>query len=112
VGFTDRKPLHVLVRDPASGRVLGGISGRTSLGLLFIDVVYLPPELRRGGVGRRILAMAEEEARRRGCVAGVLYSINFQAPGFYQRMGWEVFGEIACLPPGTSRVFLTKRFVT
>lgn len=111
MGYSDRRPLHVLVRDPASGRVLGGISGRTSLGLLFIDVVYLPPALRRGRVGRRMLVMAEEEARRRGCVAGVLYSITFQAPRFYQRMGWEVFGEIACVPPGTSRVFMTKRFV-
>jgi hypothetical protein len=38
----------------------------------------------------------------------VLYTISFQAPGFYARHGWRVFGEISCEPPGTSRVFMTK----
>jgi hypothetical protein len=38
----------------------------------------------------------------------VLYTISLQAPGFYARPGWRVFGEISCEPPGTSRVFMTK----
>jgi hypothetical protein len=50
-----------------------------------------------------ILEMAENEARRRDCRAGVLLTINFQAPGFYQRLGWRVFGEIPCDPPGMKR---------
>jgi hypothetical protein len=57
-----------------------------------------------------MMATAEQEAQRRGCRAGVLYTITFQAPGFYQKLGWRIFGEIACDPPGTSRVFLTKTF--
>jgi GNAT superfamily N-acetyltransferase len=110
VGYADREPLHVVVRASEHGQILGGISGRTSLGLLFINVVYLPEELRGAGIGTRMMTLAEEEARRRGCCAGVLFTINFQAPGFYQRLGWRVFGEIPCDPPGTSRVFLTKNF--
>ena len=54
---------------------------------------------------------AEAEARERGCRSGVLYTISFQAPGFYARHGWRVFGEIPCDPPGTSRVFMTKDLV-
>jgi hypothetical protein len=54
------------------------------------------------------LGQAEDEGRRRGCRVGVLYTISFQAPGFYARHGWRVFGEIPCDPPGTSRVFMTK----
>jgi GNAT superfamily N-acetyltransferase len=110
IGYSDRVPLHVLVTDPDTGAVLGGIAGRTSLGLLFIDLVYLPDTLRGRDIGTRMLAMAEDEARRRGCRAGVLYTISFQAPGFYQRLGWRVFGDIPCDPPGVSRVFLTKDF--
>jgi len=108
VGYADRMPLAVIVRDGDSGQVLGGICGRTSLGLLFIDTVYLPESLRGQDVGTRMLAMAEEEGRRRGCKNGVLYTISFQAPRFYERLGWRVFGEVPCDPPGTSRVFLTK----
>jgi len=104
-------PLHVLVSDPDSGKIVGGITGRKSLGLMFIDLVYLPEILRGRDIGARMMALAEEEARRRGCRAGVLYTISFQAPEFYNRLGWRVFGEIPCDPPGTSRVFLTKDFL-
>jgi GNAT superfamily N-acetyltransferase len=107
-GIDDSRPLAVVVSDPDTNEVLGGITGRTSLGLLFIDLVFLPDELRGGGLGSRILELAEAEGRRRGCRAALLYTISFQAPRFYERHGWRVFGEIACDPPGTSRIFMTK----
>jgi len=108
VGYADRRLLHVIARDPDTGKILGGILGRTSLGLWFVDLVFLPDTKRGSGLGTKILAEAEAEARRRGCRAGVLYTINFQAPGFYERNGWHRFGEIPCDPPGTSRIFMTK----
>src|SRR6516164_5942875 len=66
-GIADRRPLAVLVKD--KGGVIGGVLGRTSLGLLFIDLVFLPENLRGGGIGRRMIVAAEDEGRRRGCVA-------------------------------------------
>ena len=57
------------------------------------------------------MRLAEDEARRRGCVAAVLYTISFQAPGFYEKNGYRVLGTVACLPPGTSRIFMTKPLV-
>ena len=39
----------------------------------------------------------------------MLYTISFQAPEFYERHGYRRFGTIDGQPPGTSRVFLTKR---
>jgi GNAT superfamily N-acetyltransferase len=110
VGYADRKALHVIVRDSDTGKIVGGITGRTSLGLMFIDLIYLPEALRGHDIGTQIMTLAEQEAQRRGCRAGVLYTISFQAPDFYKRLGWRVFGEVPCDPPGTSRVFLTKDF--
>jgi GNAT superfamily N-acetyltransferase len=109
VGYADRRRLAVVVRDPATGQMLGGAIGRSSLGLLFLDMFYLPPALRKSGLGSKVLRMFEDEGRRRGCASAVLYTISFQAPGFYERCGWQRFGEIACDPPGTKRVFMTKR---
>lgn len=107
-GYQDRQVLSVVVRDRDSQRVLGGAMGRTSLGLLFLDLFYLPPALRGLGLGSRILQQFEEEGRRRGCASAVLYTISFQAPEFYELRGWRRFGEIACSPEGTSRVFMSK----
>ncbi|UTH74819.1 GNAT family N-acetyltransferase [Chromobacterium sp. IIBBL 290-4] len=107
-GYADRLPLAVLARDPDSGEVLGGAYGRSSLGLLFLDLFHLPESRRGQGLGSRILAAFEEEGRRRGCRHAVLYTISFQAPDFYQKHGWQAFGEIPCDPPGTSRIFLRK----
>jgi GNAT superfamily N-acetyltransferase len=107
-GTDDRRPLAVFVKDAASRQVVGGLTGRTSLGLLFVDLFYIPPALRRSGIGSDVLRQAEDEGRRRGCRTAVVYTISFQAPGFYERNGWRIFGEVPCDPPGTSRVFLTK----
>ncbi|MFH8381511.1 GNAT family N-acetyltransferase [Kitasatospora sp. NPDC018058] len=107
-GVDDRRPLAVLVREPGTHRLLGGLTGRTSLGLFFVDLFFLPPELRGNGLGGAILRRAEAEARARGCRSAVLYTISFQAPGFYRKHGWTRLGEVPCDPPGTTRVFMTK----
>jgi GNAT superfamily N-acetyltransferase len=106
-GISDFKSLAVVVKDPATGEALGGAIGRSSLGLLFLDLFYLPEAMRGAGLGTAVLRAFEEEGRKRGCRAGVLYTISFQAPGFYERNGWRRFGEIAS-KPGISRIFMTK----
>jgi GNAT superfamily N-acetyltransferase len=106
-GSSDRRPLAVIVNDAGTGKPVGGLIGRTSLGVLLIELFYLPAALRGHALGRRIIQQAEDEARRRGCVSAVLYTISFQAPGFYERCGYRRFGEV----PGTngvSRIFLSK----
>ena len=45
-GIDDWRPLAVLISDPETRRALGGLTGRTSLGLLFIDVFFLPEALK------------------------------------------------------------------
>jgi GNAT superfamily N-acetyltransferase len=107
-GYADRLPLAVVAKDSVTGDILGGALGRTSLGLLFLDLFYLPAALRGRGLGARILQKFEEEGRQRGCRSAMLYTISFQAPKFYERHGWRAFGEIPCDPAGTSRIFMTK----
>jgi GNAT superfamily N-acetyltransferase len=108
-GVSDSRALAILVRNSETQNVVGGLLGRTSLGLLRVETFFLPEDLRRGGLGSRILAMAEEEARRRGCTRAVLSTIHFQAPGFYLKQGWEVAARIECEPPGHTRFYMTKK---
>jgi GNAT superfamily N-acetyltransferase len=107
-GYRDWRPLAVLVKDPATGATLGGLVGRTSLGLFFVERFYLPSALRRRDLGSRVLRHAEEEAKRRGCRNVALITMTIQAPGFYARQGYRELGRIPCDPPGHARVFMTK----
>jgi len=109
VGRWDGSPLAILARDPETKKVLGGLLGRTSLGLLTVERFFLPENLRRDRLGSRILAMAEEEGQRRGCTRAVLSTLHFQAPGFYLKRGWEVAARIECEPPGHTRFYMTKK---
>jgi GNAT superfamily N-acetyltransferase len=103
----DWRPLAVSAHDPDSGELVGGLLGRTSLGLFFLDLFYLPERMRRGGTGSAMIRMAEAEAVRRGCRAATLVTVNFQAPEFYARHGWEEFGRIPTIP-GVERIFMRK----
>ena len=104
----DSAALDVLVRDEDSGQPVGGLLGHTSYGLFFLDLFYLPDELRGSSLGSRVIGLAEAEARQRGCTAAFVYTVMFQAPGFYERHGYRRFGEIDCSPDGATRIFLTK----
>ncbi|MFM0068825.1 GNAT family N-acetyltransferase [Paraburkholderia aspalathi] len=107
-GQPDNSVLDVLITDPSTCEVVGGLVGRTSLGLFFINLVYVPENLRGSGVGSAVLKQAEAEAKRRGCCRAVLFTITFQAPEFYRKHGYEVFGDVPCEPEGTSRIYMVK----
>jgi GNAT superfamily N-acetyltransferase len=106
----DWRPLAVTVRDPETGELAGGLLGRTSMGLFFLDLFFLPKKLRGNGIGSQALRMAEVEAISRGCRAATLVTVNFQAPEFYARHGWQEFGRIASAP-GVERIFMRKALV-
>lgn len=108
-GYRDQRPLAVLVSDPATSEVVGGLYGSTSYGLLRIDRFFLPETLRKQGLGSQVLRAAEEEGRRRGCSRALLSTLSFQAPLFYEGQGWQVVARIDCDPPGHTRFMMTKR---
>ena len=110
-GYDDYRPLAEFVADPRTGKVVGGLYGASSRGQLRIDRFFLPEDLRRGRLGSRLLAMAEEEGRRRGCTRVTLNTMEIQAPGFYRKRGYEAAAVLDCEPPGVTRYLMTKRLV-
>ena len=67
--------------------------------------------MRSAGIGSRVLATAEEEARRRGCTRITLTTLSVQAPGFYQKQGYDIAATIDCDPPGLTHYYMMKRLV-
>jgi GNAT superfamily N-acetyltransferase len=108
-GYYDFRPLAVFVRDPQTGKVIGGLHGRSEFGLVYVAWFFLPEDWRGARIGSRVLAMAEEEGRRRGCTRIALTTLSIEAPGFYQKQGYNVAATIDCEPPGLTRYYMMKR---
>ena len=97
----------ITVRD-AGAKIVGGLWGYAWHGWLFVELLALGPA-RGAGLGRRVMTMAEAEARRLGCTGIWLDTFTFQAPGFYQKLGFVEAGRIKDNPAGHDRIFLVKR---
>lgn len=109
--FESYQPLCLFVRDN-HGKVLGGLLAITYWGWLVIEILWLPETLRGQDLGTDLVTMAEAEAIKRGCHSAMLDSLSHQAPGFYQKLGYEVFAVLEDFPPGHEKIFLKKRLDT
>jgi GNAT superfamily N-acetyltransferase len=105
------RPLVLLLSEPDSDDIVGGLYGSTWMSYLHVNLLFVPEKMRGAGIGRALMIEAETEAIRRGCSAASLDTFSFQARGFYERLGYCVFGTLDDYPPGHSRFYLTKRLV-
>ena len=101
--------LAVVVRD-GEGKLLGGVAGRTIYRQLLIDVLWVEPTSRGAGLGRQLMAMAEAEARQRGCLAAQVDTLSFQAPDFYTKLGFKVIGQVTGVADSPDRYFMLKTY--
>ena len=107
VGPANRQPLAVLLRDEA-GTMLGGLSGYTAWGWLYVQWLWVAEGQRGQGLAGRMLAAAEEEARARGCHASYIDTFSPVALKAYERAGYVPFGKLDDFPKGRTRTFLQK----
>jgi GNAT superfamily N-acetyltransferase len=105
----DFRLLGLLLKDE-QGATIGGLWGRSAYEWLFIELLFVPDNLRGSGVGTQLMRQAEEIARERHCTGVWLDTFAFQALPFYQKLGYTVFGELKDHPRGISQYWLQKRF--
>lgn len=89
----------------------GGLWGNTNWGYLSVNLLAVKENLRGQGFGTKLLQKAETLAVERGCHSAFLNTFSFQAPDFYARLGYRVFGELPDFPPGQKRIFMCKKLV-
>jgi GNAT superfamily N-acetyltransferase len=104
----DFRMLGLLVKDE-DGATIGGLWGRSAYEWLFVELLFIPEHLRGAGLGSRLMRQAEEIARLRNCTGIWLDTFAFQALGFYQKLGYTIFGELKDHPRGISQYWLQKR---
>jgi GNAT superfamily N-acetyltransferase len=101
--------LALLIRDERTDEVIGGLYGSIFYRWLFIELLAVPEQTRGQGTGSKLLDMAEELAKEKGCVGIWLDTFDFQAPEFYPKHGFTRFGQLDDFPPGHQRYFFQKR---
>jgi GNAT superfamily N-acetyltransferase len=105
----DWRARFIVGRD-AAGAIQSGVRFITALEWLFVNWLWVAAPYRRTGEGSRLLLAAEKDARELGCRGAYLDTFSFQAPKFYEKLGFREFGRITDFPPGHSRIWLMKRF--
>jgi len=93
------------------GTTDGGLWGRISYDWLFIELLGLPEALRGQGLGRALMQQAEDIAQDAGCAGIWLDTYEFQARGFYEKLGYTLFGTLPDHPAGQKRFFLMKQLL-
>jgi GNAT superfamily N-acetyltransferase len=107
-GYRDGRALSCFLRD-GNGALVAGIDGFTWGGYARIEYLWVDAARRGRGIGTRLLAAAEDEARRRGCLKIVLDTHSFQAPELYRSLGYREVGTTMDTPIGFSQTLFEKQ---
>jgi ribosomal protein S18 acetylase RimI-like enzyme len=108
-GFGPPNGLPLSIVASAGDAVVGGLNGVSHWGWCYIRHLWVQADWRRRGLGHRLLAEAETQARARACVGLYVDTFDPGAAAFYERAGFARFGGIEDFPPGHTRIFLRKR---
>jgi N-acetylglutamate synthase-like GNAT family acetyltransferase len=103
-GHNDARQLAFLAH--IDGELVGAVAGFTWGGFGELRQVWIREEQRGRGLGREIMSRAIDEARSRGCAALYLATYDFQAPGFYAKLGFRLVCQIQDRPIGHTDNFM------
>ncbi|MGC9460940.1 GNAT family N-acetyltransferase [Vibrio genomosp. F10] len=75
---------------------------------LYIDELWVDESCRGTGLGKQLMNKAEEFAKAQDLSGLWLWTQSWQAPVFYERLGFEEFTRFENFPTGHSRIGLRK----
>jgi GNAT superfamily N-acetyltransferase len=100
---------YVLTVRSADQRLIGGLVAMQYWNGMFIELLWVAEEMRRRGLGTQLMRRAESDLATRGGEIVFLSTWSFQAPAFYERLGYSAFGKLEGMPPGATRTWYYKR---
>ena len=91
------------------GKIAGVITGRAYYNDVHIGDLIVGEEYRRSGLGTRLVRAAEDAYRGRGYDVVTLTTFGFQAPEFYQKLGYRIEFIRESRDPKLRKYFLSKK---
>jgi N-acetylglutamate synthase-like GNAT family acetyltransferase len=109
IGRHDGRGLGFVIRDEA-GRMIGVAAGYSWAGTSELKQMWIDEAYRGRGYARELLNAFVAEAARRGVRRIWVASYDFQAPGLYEKAGFQRVAELAEWPEGHANIILCKTF--
>ena len=106
-GRRDARGIGFLLRDDA-GQMIGAAAGYTWSDTSELKQMWIDERYRGRGYGRALLIAFVAEATRRGVRRIWVQSHDFQAPGMYEKVGFQRMVELEGWPDGHVNVILCK----
>ncbi|MGY5865359.1 MAG: GNAT family N-acetyltransferase [Candidatus Thorarchaeota archaeon] len=88
--FSSPQPWHNLVLKDQEGTVVGGLFTSTLYWSQYLEVLWVDDKYRGRGYGRDLILEAQRLAKEIGCVSSHVYTFSWQAPDFYQAVGYDL----------------------
>ena len=110
----DYTPFGLLAYE--GDKLAGSVIGKAYLNWLHLDLVWVDEAFRKQGLGKKLMQQTLQKARELGLFGIEVWTQNWQAPGFYRKLGYEEFAVIDDFTPGSKRFafryYLSKPRVT
>lgn len=106
----DRRSKTFAILDHDQAETLrGGVYAYAHPGWVYVDLLWVAASQRKTGLGSALMHRVEDEARRRACHGIYLWTQDFEAPGFYEKLGYTRFVTLEDFIPGHQRIGFMKR---
>jgi ribosomal protein S18 acetylase RimI-like enzyme len=108
VGELSNKAMNLVIKDE-TGKIIAGLLGQKYyMKAAYIDVLWVDESQRHKHLGTKLLKKFEELAKENGCFMIHLDTFNFQAPEFYEKHGYLLYGTLDNNPVGHKRFYYYK----
>jgi ribosomal protein S18 acetylase RimI-like enzyme len=101
-----------LVLKDNNGNIVGGVITSMLTGVMHLEVLWVDEMYRGRGHGKDLVSHAERIGKEKGYPASQTWSFSFQAPEFYQSIGYKVLGIFDGYTNGITEYVLIKRLGT
>lgn len=92
-------------------KIFGGCNGAMYYGCLYIDQLWLDKSLRKRKIGTQLMESAESLGIKKGCLFSTVNTMDWEALGFYQKLGYEIEFQRSGYLNNSTLYFLKKNLV-
>ncbi len=104
-------PVNLMLKD-VNGEIAGALMSRIyGWNAMEISILWVAEKYRGKGLGKRLMMEAESIAIKSNCTLIHLDTFDFQAPEFYKKLGFQLFGVLENSPTGHQRYYFSKKLI-